>query len=139
MRSKKKMSKKHAQKIKRTTAKIRQEAIARIDAEDAAAVQATETPTVAPVAKPRRGRKPEATGQPKRASGLDAAAQVLATAAAPMNAKDIVKAMADQGLWTSPGGKTPHATIYAAMVREITTKGDKARFKKTDRGLFTAA
>lgn len=100
---------------------------------------ATETPTAATGANPRRSRKDEATGQPKRASGLDAAAQVLAAAAAPMNAKDIVKAMADQGLWTSPGGKTPHATIYAAMVREITTKGDKARFKKTDRGLFTAA
>ncbi len=35
-----------------------------------------------------------------------------------------------------PGGKTPEATLYAAMTREITTKGDLARFKKVDRGLF---
>ena len=36
----------------------------------------------------------------------------------------------------SPGGKTPHATLYAAMLREIANKGAKARFKKVDRGLF---
>ena len=38
----------------------------------------------------------------------------------------------------SPGGKTPHATIYAAMVREIKQKGREARFVKKDRGLFAA-
>ncbi|XVJ61105.1 MAG: hypothetical protein HEQ23_11790 [Tepidisphaera sp.] len=46
--------------------------------------------------------------------------------------------MAAKGLWTSPGGKTPAATLYAAIVREITTKGKDARFRKADRGLFTA-
>ena len=45
--------------------------------------------------------------------------------------------MLDKGLWTT-GGKTPHATIYAAILREIQTKGGEARFKKTDRGLFTS-
>ena len=30
-----------------------------------------------------------------------------------------------------------NATIYAAILREIQTKGDASRFKKTDRGLFT--
>ena len=28
------------------------------------------------------------------------------------------------------------ARFYAAIIREIANKGDKARFKKTDRGLF---
>ena len=45
-------------------------------------------------------------------------------------------AMAEQGLWSSPAGKTPHATLYAAMLREITAKGKEARFTKVDRGLF---
>ena len=33
-------------------------------------------------------------------------------------------------------GKTPEATLYAAMTREIAKKGDAARFRKADRGLF---
>ena len=34
--------------------------------------------------------------------------------------------------------KTPHATLYSAMLREISTKGKDARFKKTERGKFAA-
>jgi hypothetical protein len=49
----------------------------------------------------------------------------------------MIDAMAAKGYWTSPGGKTPHATLYAAILREITTKGKEARFKKTERGKFT--
>ncbi len=71
----------------------------------------------------------------KPLSGLDAAAKVLADAGTPMRAREIVDAMLAKGLWTT-GGQTPHATIYAAMVREIAAKGDAARFKKVDRGLF---
>jgi len=73
----------------------------------------------------------------KKASGLDAAAQVLKDAKQPMRCRDIVQTMLDKGMWTT-SGKTPHATIYAAILREIQTKGEKARFKKTDRGLFTS-
>jgi hypothetical protein len=64
------------------------------------------------------------------------AAKVLATAKQPMNAKELIEAMAKKKLWTSPGGKTPHATLYAAMLREINTKGKDARFKKAERGTF---
>jgi hypothetical protein len=53
-----------------------------------------------------------------------------------MRAKDLIEAMATQGLWQSPNGKTPHATLYAAILREITTKGDAARFRKVERGQF---
>ena len=70
-------------------------------------------------------------------SALDAAAQVLAEAKKPMRAQELVAVMAEQGLWSSPAGKTPHATLYAAMAREIGAKGETARFKKVDRGLFT--
>lgn len=90
----------------------------------------------APKAKKTKDQKEK---KPKRVSALDAAAQVLASAAEPMRAKAIVEAMETKGLWKSPGGKTPDATLYAAMIREITRKGDKARFKKADRGLFAAA
>ncbi|MGD9719897.1 MAG: HTH domain-containing protein [Pirellulales bacterium] len=79
-----------------------------------------------------------ASDKPKKLSALDAAAQVLAASKEPMNAKEMIDAMAAKGLWTSPGGKTPHATLYSAILREIATKGKEARFKKTDRGHFAA-
>ena len=34
------------------------------------------------------------------------------------------------------GGKTPAATLYSAILREITTKGTSSRFVKSDRGKF---
>jgi len=71
----------------------------------------------------------------KRASGLDAAAQVLAEAGKPLNTKDMVERMLAAGLWKT-GGKTPAATIYAAIIREISVKGDASRFRKSGRGHF---
>lgn len=55
-----------------------------------------------------------------------------------MKAKEMVALMEAKGLWTSPGGKTPEATLYAAIIREITAKGDQARFRKHERGVFVA-
>ena len=78
-------------------------------------------------------------GKPKRVSLLDAAATVLASTKAPMQAKAIVEAAIERGLWTPGAGKTPHATLYAAMTREIAAKGKDARFRKVGRGQFTAA
>ncbi len=49
-----------------------------------------------------------------------------------MNCRAMVEAMANQGLWSSPGG----ATLYAFILRDINTKGNDARFKKTGRGQF---
>jgi HB1/ASXL restriction endonuclease-like protein with HTH domain len=69
-------------------------------------------------------------------SAIDAAAKVLGEAGAAMNAKGMIEAMSAKGYWTSPGGKTPHATLYSAILSEITKKGKEARFKKTDRGHF---
>lgn len=74
--------------------------------------------------------------KPKRVSALDAAAQVIAGANKPMRATDLIEQMEAKGLWKSPGGKTPEATLYAAIIREIAAKGADARFKKHDRGLF---
>ena len=88
--------------------------------------------------KKRRAKTTSDTGEPKpkRTSALDAAAQVLKEAAAPMNCKAMIETMAAKGLWTSPGGKTPAATLYSAILREVGEEGEQARFKKTDRGQF---
>ena len=83
--------------------------------------------------------KPASEAKPKRVSALDAAVQVLRKASKPMRAKEMIAAMAKQGLWQSPAGKTPHATLYAAILREIGKKGDAARFRKGERGQFTYA
>jgi len=72
----------------------------------------------------------------KKMSALDAAAQVLTAAETPLNTKMIVERMVAKGLWTT-SGKTPSATLFASLIREIAAKGDQSRFKKTDRGLFT--
>ena len=86
------------------------------------------------------GKAKKAGGEkkPKRTSALDAAAQVLKASGKPMKAQELIAAMAEQGLWSSPAGKTPQATLYAAMLREIAKRGNAARFKKVDRGLFAA-
>ena len=84
--------------------------------------------------------KKKATAKAKPAgklSALDAAAKVLAEAGEPLNTKQMVEAMAAKGYWKSPGGATPHATLYSAILWEINTKGNDARFQKTERGHFT--
>ena len=55
-----------------------------------------------------------------------------------MSAREMIKAMAEQGLWTSPGGKTPDATLYSAITREVSAKGADSRFQKTGRGRFAS-
>lgn len=106
--------------------------------------QTTETTidtTAKSKAKPQRPSKAAAdnTAQVKKLSAIDAAAKVLADAAEPMNTQQLIEAMSAKGYWTSPGGKTPHATLYSAIAREIKVKGKDARFRKTDRGLFARA
>ncbi|GIX05022.1 MAG: hypothetical protein KatS3mg114_0891 [Planctomycetaceae bacterium] len=84
-------------------------------------------------AKARKERAPKADG---KLSQLDAAVKVLAEAKEPMTTKAMIDAMAAKGYWTSPGGKTPQATLYSAILREIQKKGKEARFEKIDRGQF---
>ena len=110
-----------------------------------------EVPTQEAAAKPtRRGRtsaktatppkapkapKPVKPTKPKRLSGLDAAALVLSEAKTPMSVTEVFKVIEERGLWRTDG-KTPTATLYAAIIREIRAKKQDARFKKTDRGRF---
>lgn len=85
--------------------------------------------------------KPAAKTAPapdKKLSAIDAAFTVLKGSKEPMNTREMIEAMASKKLWTSPGGKTPHATLYSAILREINEKGKEARFTKTERGRFQA-
>ncbi|GJQ29722.1 MAG: hypothetical protein HBSAPP03_16060 [Phycisphaerae bacterium] len=84
-----------------------------------------------------KGKTPKAA-KAKKVSCLDAAAQVLAGSKVPMRATEMIAAMEAKGLWKSPGGKTPEATLYAAIIREIAAKGTAARFRKHERGVFVA-
>ncbi len=99
---------------------------------------ATEPPAAEKAGKPKRTRAKKEPKE-KRMSGLDAAAKVLEESNQPMTCKEMVEAAESKGYWKSPGGKTPHATVYSAIIREIKVKGTEARFSKADRGKFAHA
>jgi hypothetical protein len=85
--------------------------------------------------KAKKAKEPKA----KKTSALDAAARVLEEAGKPMTCAEMIEAMAAKAYWTSPGGATPAATLYSAVLREIAAKGKDARFVKTERGKFGLA
>lgn len=89
--------------------------------------------------KPRKSTVPNAASigaSDKKMSCIAAALRVLGESSEPMNAQEMITAMEAKGYWTSPGGKTPHATLYSAILRDL-AKGDASRFVKTERGRFT--
>lgn len=103
---------------------------------------ATSGKKATPGHKASKGGKAPKTKKPKSnrpMSALDAAARVLSDAGEPMKVKDIVIVAEKKGVWKSKAGKTPEATVYAAMIREILQKGAGSRFVKKGRGLFAAA
>jgi len=117
-------------------AKQRAKAVAEAQAADAAANAHAVPAEATALAKQARAKKAAAEPKTRKPSGLDAAAQVLKDAGEPMRCGDMVEKMLATGMWKTEG-KTPAATIYAAIIREISVKGADARFRKTDRGLFT--
>jgi len=109
-------------------------------AEADTAPQSAEEPEREPDAKKPKKRATHAKAGDDKAkmSGLDAAAKVLEEAGEPLNCKAIVERAFEAGYWQSDG-KTPAATIYAAILREIQKKGADARFRKAARGKFELA
>ncbi len=89
-------------------------------------------------AKTTDGGRNTANNAPQKMSALDAAAKVLSESKQPLRSGEMIELMAAKGYWKSPGGKTPAATLSAAIMREINIKGQDARFKKRGRGLFAA-
>jgi HB1, ASXL, restriction endonuclease HTH domain len=114
-----------------------------------AAKKATTKPAAKPAIEVRVGAAAEtksdaaeaqaAPGKPaaeKKLGAIDAAVKLLRETGQAMTCREMIDAMATKGYWSSPGGKTPQATLYSAILREIATKGAQARFKKTERGKF---
>jgi hypothetical protein len=117
------------------------------DDEGHTAPQGEQKPTGEPEAKEPKKRAPRAKGGAPSAttgagqsktSGLDAAAKVLQEAGEPLTCKTIVERAFEKGYWRSEG-KTPAATVYSAILREIQKKGEESRFHKVERGKFTLA
>src|SRR5262249_7064984 len=104
----------------------------------AAPVEHTDSAAATPA--PAKTKAKKAKGpKAKKPSALDAAVRVLEEARQPMTCPEMIEQMAAKGYWTSPGGATPAATLYSAILREINAKGKDARFVKTERGKFGLA
>jgi HB1, ASXL, restriction endonuclease HTH domain len=86
--------------------------------------------------KPKRRRKTSTEPQEKKLSAIDAAAKVLAETHTPMTCQELIGAMAAKGYWTSPGRKTPGATLYSALLRETQIKGTQSLSLITRTSLF---
>ena len=99
-------------------------------------VEAAATPDTTGATNQGRGAKTNGAAKDKKLSALDAAARVLEEAGQPLNCQGMIAAMTAKGYWTSPNGQTPAATLYSALLKEITKKGAASRFQKTDRGQF---
>ena len=88
-----------------------------------------------PPAKPA-APSPAKSAAAKKYSALDAAALVLRESGQPMSCPELIAQMAAKGYWSSPKGKTPASTLYAAIAREVKLKGTASRFTKTGPGRF---
>lgn len=112
-------------------------AVTKKTSKKAPAKKATKAAATEPAGdKPAKAKKERAAKADGKLSQLDAAVKVLEEAKEPMTTKAMIDAMAAKGYWTSPGGKTPQATLYSAILRELQKKGNEARFVKVERGQF---
>jgi hypothetical protein len=132
-----------AAKAKKTKQKEHHDQLnAKIKAEaEAKNANVAETAEVVPVANEAAENAPVAAvgeTKAKKLSALDAAAKVLAESDVPMTCKELIQAMATQGLWSSPKGRTPSNTLYAAVMREVNVKKEESRFRKVSAGHFAS-
>lgn len=66
---------------------------------------------------------PESGGSPeKKLSLLNAALLVLKRSRTPLNTKEILAQVIEEGLWSPNGAKTPEQSLYSAFFREIKEK-----------------
>ncbi len=119
-----------------TNKKVRIKTAGRLQGPARQTAPAAETRVRKRTAKPTSETASGTAGGEKKLSCVKAALQVLETTGEPMNAQEMITAMVEQNLWESPGGKTPHATLYSAILRDL-KRGDESRFVKTERGRFT--
>jgi hypothetical protein len=95
---------------------------------------ATDTPQAARVCgvKVKRQRIPDYS-----LNALDAAVRVLKEAKKPLTCQEIVDRAIKRKFWRTEGA-TPQNSLNAALARDIKANGEKSRFIKTGRGLFSA-
>ena len=81
---------------------------------------------------------PESGGSPKKKlSLLNAALQVLKRSRTPLNTKEILAQVVEEGLWSPNGAKTPEQSLYSAFFREIKEKETpRVRKSAARRGAF---
>lgn len=85
--------------------------------------------------KPRK-LKVKADAPVKKLSMVAAALQVLQDRKVAMTCPELINVMATEGLWTSPGGKTPANTLYAAISRDIKVHWKESGLRKSERWKF---
>jgi hypothetical protein len=118
--------------------------VATVVAAPAEASTGTEPAPVAAHAATKRGKRAKTAddgdAKPDKPLGIvGAAIQILEdhqnqTA---MNCSEMVGEMQTKGYWQPrKGGKTPANTLYSAILREINTRAEASRFRKTERGRF---
>lgn len=107
------------------------------EGEVVAAARSPRPPAATSATKAKKARAPKAAKEPKpaRQSALNLAAAYLARCENPKNIREITEAVLAAGWKTT--GKTPGATLNAAIIREIRAKGKESRFAKGERGMFT--
>ena len=100
-----------------------------VDAEiPSEAEEEVDTPNPAP----ESGRSPE-----KKLSLLNAALLVLKRSRTPLNTKEILAQVIEEGLWSPNGAKTPEQSLYSAFFREIKEKETpRVRKSAARRGAF---
>ena len=81
---------------------------------------------------------PESGGSPeKKLSLLNAALLVLKCSRTPLNTKEILAQVIEEGLWSPNGAKTPEQSLYSAFFREIKEKETpRVRKSAARRGAF---
>ena len=81
---------------------------------------------------------PESGGSPeKKLSLLNAALMVLKRSRTPLNTKEILAQVIEEGLWSPNGAKTPEQSLYSAFFREIKEKETpRVRKSAARRGAF---
>ena len=115
-----------------------------VDAEitsEAASATEPETESAAPEAEEEvdtPNPAPESGGSPeKKLSLLNAALLVLKRSRTPLNTKEILAQVFEEGLWSPNGAKTPEQSLYSAFFREIKEKETpRVRKSAARRGAF---
>ena len=66
---------------------------------------------------------------------LEAAAEVLRRAGAPLHIEEITQRMLESGLWQSKA-KTPRNTVNTRISDDISSKGERSRFRRVETGVY---